>query len=78
MQLKAIKKVMQEYWENLPSNERREILSVVVSEYKLPKEHPVFHNDDIPYRCVRAWLEEIIAKKDFDFDYSQEICCFAS
>ena len=75
MRLKAIKLVMQEYWKKLSSDERREILYYLISHRELPMMHPIFKGDDIPHECVKAWLEEIIAKKDFNLDYSRESCC---
>lgn len=75
MQLKATKSVVQEYWESLPSEERRWILSHVVTTGELPTVHPIFNKDDLPYSCVKAWLEETIAKKDWNLDYSQNSCC---
>ena len=69
MHLKSIKKVMQEYWEGISPDERREILYYLVSHNELPMEHPIFKGDDIPHACLKAWMEEVIAKKDFDLEY---------
>lgn len=71
----AIKKYLQEYWENLPSDERRWILSHIVTYRQLPSTHHMFKEDDIPYDCLKAWMEETVAKMDFNFDYSNESCC---
>ena len=72
--LKSIKAFLQEYWGSIPSLERRAILSHVVTYQKLPYNHPVFKEDDIPYRCIKAWLEETIAIKDWNFSYDSEPC----
>lgn len=71
---KNIKKIMQNYWENLSSLERRWILSHIIIEKELPYDHAIMKNDDIPYNCARAWIEETIAKKDWDLEYSSEPC----
>jgi len=72
--MRAIKKIMQEYWENIPTDERRAILAHVVTKKALPKKHPIFKQDDLPYKCLKAWLEESIAKMDWDLEYSHFSC----
>lgn len=72
--LNAIKLVLQEYWSGLSSNERREVLCNIVTHRQLPKKHPIFNTDDIPYSCIKAWMEEVIAKKDMGIEYVQEPC----
>lgn len=73
-QLKNIKKVIQEYWIQISSEERRWILSHLIENKSLPKEHAIFKDDDLPYECVKTWLEETIAKEDWDMEYATEPC----
>ena len=72
--MRAIKRTVQDYWETLSSEERREILVHVVTKKELPIHHPIFQQDDLPHDCVRAWLEETVAKEDFDIEYINESC----
>lgn len=72
--MKAIKITMQEYWESLSTDERRAILAHVVVYKTLPENHPVFKGDDLPYECLKSWLEETVAKMDWDLEYSHMPC----
>lgn len=74
MRLKSIKSVMQEYWQSISSENRREILYYLISHRELPMQHPIFRGDDIPYSCLKAWMEEIIAEKDFNLELKVEPC----
>jgi len=68
----AIKQVIQGYWSGLSSADRRWILSHIIIHKELPTKHAIFKNDDLPFDCVRGWLEETIAKQDWNQEYEQK------